>query len=269
MASAGDVDHDHRADVLIGATQSFGATGPGYAVVYSGRTYLPIRTLTGDVTGDRFGSAAGWTEDVNHDKVPDQIVGAQHAGAARHGVAYVYSGKTGQRLFAIQASPQGRTFASFFVAGVGDVNRDGTPDVYAGDYSDLTNGVDAQGNPSGAAGVYSGRDGRELLHWFGDAGAGMGPGRGAGDVNDDGRPDLIVGSYTSSTGASQAGKVQIFSGKDGSLLRSITSTTAGEQLGFDAVGLGDVNHDGLPDELLSAANGDHVYIVAGKKLKKH
>ena len=94
-------------------------------------------------------------------------------------------------------------------------------------------------------------------------GDGLGPGRGAGDVNGDGRPDLVIGSYNSSAGAAQAGKVQLFSGADGSLLRTITSTTAGENLGFDAVGLGDVNGDEIPDALVSAATGDRVYIVAG------
>ena len=118
--------------------------------------------------------------------------------------------------------------------------------------------------------MFSGRDGHELFHRVGDEpGAGMGPGRGAGDVDGDGRPDVIVGSYPSNTGASQAGKVEILSGRDGSVLRTITSRTENENLGFDAVGLGDTNHDGLPDELVSAANGDHVYILAGNKLKKH
>jgi hypothetical protein len=88
-------------------------------------------------------------------------------------------------------------------------------------------------------------------------------------VNGDGRPDLIVGSYTSSAGAFQAGKVQIFSGATGGLLRTITSTVENEQLGFDAVGLGDTNRDGLPDEIVSAANGNHVYIVAGTRLGRH
>ena len=145
-----------------------------------------------------------------------------------------------------------------------------TPDFYVGDYADTTNGIDAAGNPAGRAGVYSGRDGHELLSWLGDTPeAGLGPGRGAGDVNGDGRPDLIVGSYTSNAGAPAAGKVQIFSGADGSLLRTITSTVENDNLGFDAVGLGDTNRDGVPDELLSAANGNHVYIVAGNKLRKH
>jgi hypothetical protein len=48
------------------------------------------------------------------------------------------------------------------------------------------------------------------------------------------------------------------------VLRTITSTTAGEQLGFDAVGVGDVSHDRKPDLLLSAAEGDAVYLVAGR-----
>jgi hypothetical protein len=58
--------------------------------------------------------------------------------------------------------------------------------------------------------------------------------------------------------------VQLFSGLDGSLLRTITSTTAGENLGFDAVGIGDANGDWVPDALVSAASGDRVYLVAGR-----
>jgi FG-GAP repeat protein len=265
VSSAGDVDRDHHADLLIGAPQAFGAVGPGYATIYSGRTYEPIRTLTGDAVGDELGSGAGWSRDVNRDHVPDQIVGARNAGPEQRGRAYVYSGKTGERLFAIDASPHGGQFGSFFVAGVGDLDGDRTPDFYVGDYADTTGGVVGP-NPAGRAGVYSGRDGHELHAWVGDsADAGVGPGRSAGDVDGDGSPDLIVGSYTASDGAVQAGKAQIFSGRTGALLRTITSTRENEQLGFDAVGLGDTNRDGLPDELVSAANGNHVYIVAGNR----
>ena len=271
VSSAGDVNHDGRADVLIGASQSFNGAGAGYAQIYSGRSYTLLRTLTGDSLGDQFGSAASWTRDLNRDGVPDQIIGARDAGAGARGEAYAYSGKTGARLLSIDASPHGDSFGSFFVAGVGDVNRDGTPDIYAADYNDSTNGSDPSNQTaSGRAGVYSGRDGHELLAWVGgNADEGLGPGRGAGDVNHDGRPDIIVGSYTSNSGAPGAGRVQIFSGADGSLLRTVTSTTAGENFGFDAVGLGDTNHDGAPDELVAAATGDHVYIIAGAKAAGH
>ena len=94
---------------------------------------------------------------------------------------------------------------------------------------------------------------------------GLGPGRGAGDANRDGAADLIIGSYNSSRrGEPEEARSQLFSGRDGSLLRTITSTTAGENLGFDAVGLGDVNGDWRPDALVSAATGDRVYVIAGR-----
>jgi len=269
VSSAGDVDRDHRADVLIGASQGFSGAGSGYASIYSGRTYELIRTLSGDRVGDQFGSGAASTRDVNRDHVPDQIVGARDAGDGARGQVYVYSGETGERLLTIDASSHGDSFGSFFVAGVGDVNRDGTPDIYAADYYDSTNGSDPTNfTASGRAAVYSGRNGHELLSWVGpDADAGLGPGRGAGDVNHDGHEDLIVGSYTSNAGASNAGRVQIFSGADGSVLRTITSKATNEELGFDAVGLGDTNQDGAPDELVSAANGNRVYIIAGARPK--
>jgi hypothetical protein len=75
--------------------------------------------------------------------------------------------------------------------------------------------------------------------------------------------DISVGSYTNDDGGTDAGKIQIFSGRSGRRLRTITSTTAGEQLGFDAVGIGDVNRDRKPDLLASAAEGDTLYVIAG------
>lgn len=269
VSSAGDVNHDGRPDIVVGAPQFWTGAGPGFAYIYSGRTYDLIRTLSGDVTGDQLGSGTGWTRDINHDGVPDQIIGARDAGEGARGKVYAYSGKTGARLFTIDAGPNGNQFGSFFVAGVGDVNRDGTPDIYAADYADTTNGGDPATTQSGRAGVYSGKNGDELLSWLGpDAASGLGPGRGAGDVNHDGHPDLVVGSYSSNAGATNAGRVQIFSGKNGSVLRTITSTTENEQFGFDAVWIGDVNHDGAPDALVAAAQGNHVYVISGRPSQK-
>jgi hypothetical protein len=267
VSSAGDVDRDGRPDILVGAPAYWTAANPGFAYIYSGRTYSLIRKLTGDAVADAFGSGTGWTRDLNRDGVPDQIIGARDAGPGNPGPGkvYAYSGKNGDRLFTIDAGPHGNQFGSFFVAGVGDVNRDGTPDIYAADYADTTNGGNSL-TQSGRAGVYSGKDGHELLSWVGeDAATGLGPGRGAGDVNRDGYPDLIVGSFSSNAGATNAGRVQIFSGKDGSVLRTITSTTENEEFGFDAVGIGDVNGDGIPDALVTAAQDNHAYVIAGTR----
>jgi hypothetical protein len=250
VSSAGDVDHDGHADLLIGAP---GHVGGGIAYVFSGRTYRPLYAIPAPDATHAFGAGTGTTDDVDGDRVPDEIVGGGGAG-------YVFSGATGRELYALPPSAAAKQFGTFFLAGVGDVNGDRVPDVYGGDYDAADNGPG-----SGFAAVYSGRDGTPLHHWPGPAGAGTGPGRGAGDVDGDHRPDIAVGSYTSSDGAPNAGRIDIFSGRTGKPLRTITSTTPNEQLGFDAVGVGDVNRDRRPDLLASAANGDTVYMIAGER----
>lgn len=255
VSSAGDVNGDGVPDLLVGAPGT--GTDVGHAYVISGRTFRTIRVLTAHRRADEFGDGVAHAADLNGDGVPDLIVGASGKNPG-HGAVYVYSGRTGKLLFRIRGERGNAAFGQFFVAGVGDVNGDGVPDIYVGDYA--SNNAGAAG---GFAAVYSGVDGARLHAWRGAAGEGMGPGRSAGDVNGDGVPDIIVGNYTSSDGAHGAGKVQIFSGATGKRLRTITSTTAGENFGFDAVGIGDTNGNGTPDFLISAASLDTVYIVDG------
>src|SRR5215217_583837 len=248
VVSAGDVDRDRRPDLLIGAPTQ---PGGGAAFVYSGRTYGLLYRIDPPDATHAFGLGTGSTKDVDGDRVPDQIVGGG-------GTAYVFSGRDGHRLFLLPPSAAPRQFGTFFLAGVGDVNRDHVPDVYGADYAARDNGVS-----SGYAAVFSGRDGTPLHSWTGAAGDGLGPGRGAGDIDKDHRPDLSVGSYLNSDGAPNAGKIEIFSGRTGEPLRRITSTTEDENLGFDAVGIPDVNRDHRTDLIASAAEGDTVYMVAG------
>jgi hypothetical protein len=190
-----------------------------------------------------------WTRSLDRDRRPDLIVGAFTEPAA-----HVFSSLGGE-LFSLAPPPAPGAFGQFFVAGVGRVDGDRTPDLYAADY--------AANSGAGYAAVYSGRDGSVIHEWFGGPGDGTGPGREAGDVNHDGRIDIAVGSYTSSDAAPGGGRVDVHSGRTGRVLRTITSTTANENLGFDAVGVGDVNRDREPDLLLSAASGSSVYLIAG------
>lgn len=260
VAGAGDVDGDGRAEVAVGAPGNDGAgVLAGRVYVYSGMTGLVIRTIDGS-TGSSFGSGLSSAGDVNHDGKSDLIVGAPGAGPSPIGRAFVYSGADGSLLFPALApdQPFSASFGTFFVAGIGDATGDGTTDLYVGDFSDSTNGAGA-----GKAYVYSGSDGSLVRTFIGPPGAGLGPGRGAGDVNRDGREDLIIGSYTSGAGGSNAGRIEVFSGADGSVLRTLTHTILGSQLGFDAVGVGDVNGDCAIDFLCSAALGNLVYVIAG------
>lgn len=256
VCSAGDVDGDGHADFVVGAPSH---AGKGKVYVYSGATSALIRSFDG-TTGSAFGIGLALAGDVNGDGKADIIVGAQHGGTSPFGRAYVYSGGDGSLLLPPLApdQPTSSQFGTFFVAGAGDVNGDGIVDLYVGDYADTTNGPG-----SGKAYVFSGADGSLIRTFIGAAGAGLGPGRSAGDINRDGYSDLIIGSYTSSAGASGAGKIEIYSGADGVVLRTFTHTLPGSQLGFDAVGIGDVNADCALDFLCSAAAGNRVYILAG------
>jgi hypothetical protein len=278
IADVGDLNRDGVHDVLSGAPRQFGDT-EGHAYLISGRDGSLIHTFAGEASGDSFGTAVVSAGDVNRDGRPDLLIGAAshpgggmafvYSGRTFHvpdliigggGTAYVFSGRDGAMLYALPPSAAPRQFGTFFLAGVGDVNHDHVPDVYGADYAARDNGLN-----SGFAGVYSGRDGTLLQSWTGAAGDGLGPGRGAGDVDRDHRPDLAIGSYLNSDGAPGAGKIELYSGATGAKLRTITSTTAGEQLGFDAVGVGDVNRDHRPDLLGTAAEGDTVYMIAGER----
>jgi hypothetical protein len=248
VSGAGDVDRDGRPDLVVGAASH---PGGGRAYVYSGHTFNLLYTIPPPDATHAFGYGTGSTGDVDHDHVPDLIIGGG-------GSAYVFSGRDGRVLYALPPSAAPRQLGTFFVAGVGDVNHDHVPDVYGADYAARDNGLS-----SGFAGVYSGRDGTLLHSWTGAAGDGLGPGRGAGDVDRDHRPDLAIGSYLHSDGGTNAGKIELFSGRTGAKLRTITSTTPGENLGFDAVGVGDVDRDHRLDLFASAAEGDTVYMIAG------
>ncbi len=259
VAGIGDVNGDGRADVAVGAPgNDVGGSNAGRVTIFSGRRGTVLATTIG-AAGSRLGVGLDGIGDVNGDGVPDVGAGARDGGPGQRGEVSALSGADGSTMWVHDAAPSGVDFGTFFVGGLPDVTGDGTPDVYAADYSDASLGAD-----TGRAYVLSGADGSSVFEIAGSsAGQGLGPGREAGDVNRDGTMDLIVGSYLSPDGAPNAGKVDIVSGTTGRIIRTITSSTGGSEVGFDAVTLGDVNGDGVPDELVSAANRNDVYVIAG------
>lgn len=78
-----------------------------------------------------------------------------------------------------------------------------------------------------------------------------------GDVNGDGYADVAVGAPDEDVGATdEAGRVYIYSGKTGNLIRTHTSPNleAVGWFGQRIVGIGDVNNDGRADYVISAPN---------------
>lgn len=248
VSGVGDVDHDGHADVIVGApSNSAGGEKAGRAYVYSGKDGHVLLRLAGEGAGDGFGSAVAGGTDKKHTFL---IVGAPKAGPNGHGRTYVYTSLTTKPAFTIDADDTGRALGAMFLAVVGDVDGDGVADVYASDWSNA-----AKGPATGRVYVHSGYDGRRLLTLTGEtAGEGFGTSPSvAGDVDGDGRADLIVGAWRYSGAAPSGGRAYLYSGKDGRLLKTYTCRTPGDTFGFDSVALGDIDHDGTVDFLITSA----------------
>ena len=248
VSGVGDVNDDGFADVIVGAPgNGAGGEGAGRAYVYSGKDGRVLLTLTGDAAHDAFGSAVAGSGGKNGSAL---IVGAPGAGARHAGRTYVYNGLSSKPAFVIDADDTGNALGAMFLSAIGDVNRDGVPDIYASDFSNA-----AKGPSTGRIYVHSGTDGRRLLTLTGETageGFGIGPAT-AGDVDGDGFDDLIVGAWQYAGAAISGGRAYLYSGKDGTLLKTYTCRTPGDTFGFDAVGMGDVDGDGTIDFLITSA----------------
>ena len=190
--------------------------------------------------GNFTGGARVAVGDVNGDGALDVIVGAGPGGGPQ---VRVYDGKTGQPLSGFLGSFYGIQPSSFtggvFVA-VGDVNGDGFADVIVG--------ADAGGGPQ--VDVFSGKDGSRLASFNALSASFTGGVRvAAGDVNGDGRADIIAAA-----GPGGGPQVTIYDGFNGIILNSFYAFQTNFHGGVN-VAASDINGDGKADIIAAAGPG--------------
>ncbi len=164
VSTAGDVNHDGFADVIIGADHyDYGQADEGRAIVFHGSTTglsaTPNWVFESNQEYALLGGSASTAGDVNHDGFADVIVGAPNYdnGQSNEGRVFIFHGSsTGLSATPNWTAESDRNEANFgrSVAQAGDVNGDGFTDIIVG-APDFTNDQAEEGG----AFVYHGSGG--------------------------------------------------------------------------------------------------------------
>ncbi len=272
VAGLGDVDADGHDDIAVGAPaltyhtgfQGWGSLIPGRAWIVSGADGALLHELVGQAAGDVFGYALAAVGDLDGDDVQDLAVSARQRDVfpplSPESVS-VFSGATGARLLAVRdpghAPPLIGGLPRFgsALAGAGDLDGDGVPDILATAVGDpLTLGS------LGQALLLSGADGSVLRRWNPTysgtfVASGFGLSIAAGDVSGDGVVDVLVAH-------GGAADVAAFSGTDDGHLDTLLLGGGGG--GTEVAVLGDVTGDGIGDFAVGEPGHDGSGIDAGR-----
>jgi len=262
-ASAGDVNGDGISDLIIGAARySNGQNVEGAVFIYHGNvngistTYNSV--IEGDVTSLYLGTEVSSAGDINKDGYSDIVLGSTYHtnGESYEGAIYIYYGSaSGVDTTQVKSFESNNIHARFGGSITsGDVNGDGFSDVIAS-AAGYTNGESKEG----AVFVYYGGfgdplEGEQADAWFGQSVSS------AGDVNNDGYDDVIIGAKNFDNGETDEGVAFVILGSATGLSSSVVSVLenniAGSAFGSSVASAGDVNNDGYDDVIVGAEGYD-------------
>ncbi|MEZ5102247.1 MAG: VCBS repeat-containing protein [Thermoleophilia bacterium] len=266
--TSGDVNGDGVGDTVIGS-QSMTAY-----VLFGGLPALLDLSLF-PATGFRIQGTAAGTEpevvgDVNGDGKEDLLVSG---GTNKSWVVFgkddgatVSTSSLGNGGFGIVSQPGPRTVA---FDGAGDVNGDGLDDIVFLDAAvDTAYVVFGKTTSSTVTLASLGSGGYRVT------GASFGTLAAAGDVNRDGRGDMLLADFGFDGTMENVGRAWIVFGKANTTPVDVTGLGSsgyvieggaeGDQIGVFVANAGDVNGDGVPDQLIVHGTGRRASIVFGR-----
>ena len=263
VSSAGDVNGDGYDDVIVGADY-YSGIGRAY-LYYGGNSMDNIADviLDGD-SPSNFGRSVSGAGDVNGDGYDDVIVGAYRYNS-NSGRAYIFYGGSSMDNIA-DVTLYGTCNLGISVSGAGDVNNDGYDDVIVGAYSCDFN--------TGRAFIYYGgnsMDNTADLSMEGEPGGNNFFGysvSSAGDVNNDGYGDVVVGAYGYNSNTGRAYVYYGGSSMDNVADVTITGEGNGNYFGYFVSNAIDANNDGYGDVVVGAygynSNTGRAYVYYGE-----
>lgn len=270
VAGGSDVNADGFSDVAVGAPfADSSSNAKGSAVVYLGGTTFFNTTadhvLFGQSADEQFGISVAADMDLNNDGFGDVAVGARFSDLSANdaGAVFIYFGGpqfgvTSPLILLGQASDD---WFGQSVRPAGDVNGDGFDDLIIGaPYND------AAANAAGRAYIYFGGPSMDniadvILNGAATSNSHFGWSvSGAGDVNNDGFDDVIIGARLHGTGPNQGrGRAYIFFG--GNPMNTVADLiiegeAAHDWFGESVASAGDFNGDGFDDVIVGAIFAD-------------
>ena len=238
-----DADGDGIADIAAGARfTDIRGNQEGTVSVWSTAGVRRLAHREGDIDAGLFGQTALIGPDADTDGFPDVVASAPNGriDGVYRGVVSALSPRSGRVIWRREGEP----YVNFgwHMALLGDVDGDGVDDVIAG-----ATATDAPGK----AHVLSGRDGSTIL-------ALVSPGVNdlfgwhvsrAGDIDGDGKVDVLVGAPSAKApgGGPGVGAVFALSLADGHVVRTWHGSIPDGEFGQVVCALGDLDGDGTED----------------------
>ena len=304
--TAGDINGDNIADLVLGAPTANSNNGTAYVIFGNRGGFASPFNLTnlngsngfmvpGIASSGVLGISVSTAGDINGDNIADLVLGAYGANA-NNGTAYVIFGSregftspfnltnlNGSNGFMVPGIASSGVLG-YSVSTAGDINGDNITDLVLG-------APGANANNGTAYVIFGSRGGFvspfDLTNLNGSNGF-MVPGIGAGflgdsvstagDINGDNITDLVLGAFIANAGN---GTAYVIFGSRGGFVSPFNLTNlngsngfmvpgaAGGQLGFFVSTAGDINGDNIADLVLGAFNANAgngtAYVIFGSR----